>query len=46
VNWLKEILKACGDFLVCYYCGFKICKHFLLSRELVDDKCSVCEASE
>jgi hypothetical protein len=34
------------QFFVYYFCGFKICKYFLLNNDLDDDKCPSCGASE
>jgi len=43
-NLFGRTIKGLCRFYVCHSCNFKVCKHFLLPKEPVDDKCLICEA--
>ena len=47
IKFIREFVLAAMSlcrFNVCNVCSFKVCKRFLLHREIVDDKCPNCEA--
>ena len=43
-NLFGRTVKGLCRLYLCYSCNLTVCRRFLLPRELVDDRCPMCEA--
>ena len=36
-------IQGLCHFYICYFCGFTVCKRFILPHVLINDRCPICE---